>query len=337
MSSRVFTRFQAGLENPASHGTAVAADTVLLADPMPINPDRKPRRPEDAIGLRTRSLRSTIDEYLVQDTLRFSHGYFQVLPLLFSCGIKGAVTGAEQTTDQDDYLYDFTPKLDDTNAPDSLTLEVGDNTQAYECEYTMFDRITISGQISQDGGDSPVVIEAGFFARQWTAASFTSALALPSTTLMNAKLARIYLDTSWASVGTTEKTNLLRGFEIEILTGLHHKFTGSGDRYFTIHGEGEFAVMAAFTFERGASSDAIWDLMNSQALSVVRLEIAGPQIGTGDPHSLVIDIGGTWEDVIPISSEDRGNNIDTGMLVSQYDPVAKKLFQLSVTTNVASV
>lgn len=338
MGELALSKIQWGLE--ATRGTPVAADTMLLAAPISIDPDRAPHYPQDVAGLRARTTRSHIYEYLVRNTLSFDAdhpAYFQILPILFSLGLKGSVTPSEQTPSQSDYLWTFTPSLTASNAPQAGTLEVGDDVQAYEAEYMMFERYRIAGQVNQDGGNAPVTIEADFFARQWTATSFTGALSIPSTEIMNAKLAQFYLNTAWADVGTTEKTGLLREFSIEILTGVHPKFHGSSSKTFSTYGEGFIGFMANFVFEGNSDADAIWDTLNSQALQVARLKISGSQIGSGENHSLTIDLGGTWQRVVPMSSQDRGNNLHAAILQDKYDATGAKILQVAVSTNVSAI
>ena len=338
MSSRVFTKQQWGLESV--NGTAVAADTMLLAAPISIDPDRTPQYPEDQAGIRARSTRSKIYSRMARNSLVFDATnplYFQALPILFSMGLKGGVTPVEQNPSEGDYLWDHSPSLTGSNSIDSGTLEAGDDTQAYEAEYVMLERLHIAGEIDQEGGESPVTGDFDWFGRQWTGTTFSGGVAIPSTEIMNAKLARFYLDTTWANVGTTEKTNILRAFDVEILTGVHPKMTGSANQYFGTHGEGFISFMASFTLERGSDSDAIYDALLSQALQVVRLEITGSQIGAGDNHTLTLDFGGTWENVLPIAGEDRANNFDTAMLHDVYDGTGAKILQASCITDVSAI
>jgi hypothetical protein len=323
---RAFTKFQYGKEVKTTHGTAVPATKMLLADPMAIKTDRKPEFVEDAIGVRAGSYRSRIDQYHWQDTLKISNGYFQALPMIFSCGLKGDITAAEVTPAQGDYLWTFTPSLTATNTPDSITL--GDDVQAYEVEYLMFNRIKISGKIPQGAEAAAVAIEAEGFGRQLTDTTFTGGLSLPSVENMNAKLARFSLDTTWAGVGVTEKTGILRGFEAEILTGAHPKF-------FDTHGEDVIAAMLTLDLEAGAVADLFWDAMRAGSLAVARLKILGAQIGTGTTHSLVIDVGGRWEDVTPQNEYDKGNAIHKAILHGMYDPTGAKICQVTVTTNLS--
>lgn len=331
---RTFIKFQYGKEG--TRGTAVAATGVMLADPAPVKADRKPRFPEEALGVRAASMRSIIDQYLVADSMKFSNGYFQVLPALFGCGIKGGITPTEVSGGQGDYRWDFYPSMTAANAPDSLTLERGDDTQAVECEFSMFDRYKISGVIPQGAEGAPVMIEAGYFARQDTPTTFTGALSLPTVESINAKVARLYLDTTWAGVGGTEKTGLLRGFDIELLTNVHPKFHGGADKFFDTYAEGMLAAMVTLTIEGNADADAIWDAFRAQSLAVMRLSISGAQIGTGTNHKLVIDVSGKWEDVTPISSIENGNNLHQAVLHGLYDPTGAKIYQVQVVTNKAT-
>lgn len=334
MGSRFFSKVQFGKES--TRGTAVAADTLLLGRVPAVNSDRAPVFPREDVGVNAAAVRSVIHQYLYSNTLSSEHGYFQLLPVLFGCGLKGGVTATETNVGQGDYAWAFTPSLTAANSPDSLTIEMGDDVQAFEAEYAMFERIRISGQVAQGMDASPVTVEADFFARQLTPTSFTGAISLPTAEPINAKLARFYLDTSWSGVGGTEKTNILRSFDIEILTGVHPKFSGSGYKYFNTHGEGLIEVTANFTFEGNSDADAIFDLHQANTLSVARLKISGGTIGSGAAHSLSIDIGGKWESVSPLASEDRNDNLHSAVLRGHYDATGAKLLQVNVVTDVSA-
>ncbi len=220
-----------------------------------------------------------------------------------------------------------------SNAQNSITLERGDNGFEVETEYVMFDDLKIGGEISQEGGDSSVTLEAAYFGRQNSVTAFTPGLSIPALTPINAILAKLFIDSTWAGVGVTELTSTLRAFDIEIITGLHPKFHGSGNLYFDTHGEGPMSVMAAFTFEGNTNAANIYTAMNSQALQVCRLLIEGPQIGTGEKHMLQIDFSGTWEEVIPLASESNGNNLWTATLHGFYDVTGAKLLDVQVITD----
>lgn len=339
MANKFFSKIQFGKES--TRGTAVAADTLVMGAQMSaLSKDRNPQTVPEDIGIRMAGIRKAVDQYLVTDTLSIQRGYFQILPMLFGCALKGGVTPSEVTPAQADYLWDFTPSLASgvSNAPDSVTMEKGDDTQAYEAEYGMFGRIKLSGQVAQGAELASVGIEAEFFARRWTATTFTGSIAIPTVNDLNAKLSRAYLDSAWAGVGGTELAGLLRGFELDIVTGLKPAFSGSGDKFFTGYKEGLIGAMLTLDLERGATTDAQWDafMTDIQTLKVMQLKLSGPQIGTGAYHTAIFNVGGQYAEVIPMSSEDRGNHIDRIILDGLYDGTGAKGLEVKITTNVAA-
>jgi hypothetical protein len=337
-ATRAFSKFQYGKEDINTHGTAVAATKILAgATIQGVPTDIKPQFIEDALGVRAASARSNVYEKIVEDTLTMPSAYFQALPFVFSCGLKGAVTAGEVTANQADYLWAFTPSMTATNTPDSITLEMGDDTQAYEVEHVMFKTIKISGDIAQDGGDSPVQVEVEYFGRQVTATTFTNSLALPTMTTMNAKLARLYKDAAWAGKGTTEITSTLRGFELEIMTGLHPKFFGSADKFFTTFGESIIGAMLTLTLEGNSSADAIWDDFKAETAAAYALKINGPVIGTGGPHNLTVCVWGKPESVIPLNEESSGNNLHAVVVHGMYGTTGAQILSVDVTTSTNTI
>ncbi len=337
MGERALSKLQFGIE--ATAGTAVAADTLLAgAEILPVNPDRSPSFPEDNLGVRARSSRVRLDQYLYQNSIRIPQSYFQALPPILSCALKGGITPAEQTGGQGDYLWAFTPSMTASNSLDSMTLEAGDDVQAYEIEYVMYERIRLAGVIAQAGEEGAVALEADYFGRQVTPTTFTGSISVPSMTDIIAKLSRIYVDTTWAGRGTTEKSSLLRAWELEILTGVHPKFFGSGNRFFDAHGEGFIAAMCALTYEGNATADAEFDSFRAGTKQAVRVEIdSGVQIGSGENHKLTIDLWGAYENVIPLSDEDRGNNLHTAMFHGLYDPTGAQELDVQVITDLSAI
>lgn len=337
MGERTLSKVQFGKET--THGTVVAADTLLAgAEITPVNPDRVPSFPEDSLGVRARSSRVRLDQYLYENTLSIPQAYYQVLPAILSLGIKGGITPTEQTASQNDQLWAHTPSMTASNAQDSITLEVGDDDQAYEIEYVLAEAIRLKGEIAQAGEEAPVAVEIDYFGRQVTPTTFTGSISVPTMNDIVAKLSRIYIDTTWAGKGTTEKTSLLRGWELEILTGVHPKFLGSADRFFTTHGEGPFEVMLTLTYEGNATADAEFDKYQLGTKQAVRVEIdSGVQIGTGVNHKLTMDVWGAYENVIPLNEEDRGNNIHAALFHGLYDPTGSQMFDVQEITNVASI
>jgi hypothetical protein len=318
MGERSLSKYQWGIET--TRGTAVAATRVAGAEVKPVPADRVWEFVRLANGRRAGAQAKRNDQYLVKDTLTFPQAYFQLWPMIGQCSLDGTITPAEQTPSQADYLWDIVPSMTAANDPDTFTLELGDDVQAYEIEYCMIDRIKYSFAIGSGGEAVPVALEVGYFGRQVTPTTFTGALALPTgLELMNGKLARLYLDTTWAGIGGTEQTSLLRGAEVEIMIGNHPKPLGSANKYFTTHGEGDIDVLVTLDLEGNASADAIFDLYQAGTERALRLDINGGQIAAGVNHRHRLDVYGAFELVQPLSNNIGGNNIHRAIFHGKED------------------
>jgi hypothetical protein len=329
MGERAFTKVQYGKE--VTRGTAVVA-TKIWPGTISVPVDRQPVFPEIATGRRARAQAGVINQLLVDGyTLTAENCPYQALPFIFSMGLKGGVTASETTPSQADYLWDFTPSLTAANAPNGFTVEYGDETQAYEMEYSLARSIKIAGKMGDNAG---VSVEAECFARQITATTFTGALTLPALEFMVANLTKVWIDSTWATLGTTQKTGLLQDFSIEILTGLHPKFLGEAHKYFDVHGEGFIDAMATFTLEGAAAADAIFDDFQAGTKRAIRLQTIGSTIGTGTTYALTINMFGQWESVVPISSEKNGNNLHAAVFhILDDNQATPHSLGVTVTTN----
>jgi hypothetical protein len=263
-------------------------------------------------------------------TLAIENGYFQALPMLFSIFLKGGVTPTETTGGQGDYLWTFTPSLTASNAHDSISLQSGDDQQAFGLEYLLARKLKISGKFGQD---QAVAIEAEAFAKQVSPITFTAAIAPFVATPMIANMTQIFLDPSWATKGTTKKSNLFRDFDIELTNGLHSKFNGD-NLAMTGHGEGFLEVITTLTFENNADAITIWNNFRAQTSQALRIKIPGAQIGTGTNNDLAIDQWGNWEEVRPMDSEDEGDNLCVGVFHSILTPDAANMLAVVLTAAV---
>ena len=335
MGERALSIVQYGLENPAAHGGAVAATRMALKVVEPIKPDRVPSFPEEDFGARAKSVRSWIGQHMVSDTLTFEEAYYEMLPFIFSCGLKGAIVPVANGVAWD---WTFNPLMKAINAPDSFTLEKADDVVNYECSYGMFERINIKGTVNQGGEVSAVTVTGDFFAQEWDIAAPTALVPI-TTWPINAKLAILEIDPTWAGRGTTPMTHTLRAFDIDILTGLHPKMLGSAVKTFDIHAEGIIHVTSAFTFEGNALASTEYGHFLTQTDRVYELTITNPASPVASV--LKIDTFGRWKEVIPFADNDRGNNLFTLVHESMLDPLdyaaTPDMHEVFVTTSIGAV
>jgi hypothetical protein len=302
MGERVFTMVQYGVEG--TKGTAVPA-TAKWPGTVKVPTDRKPKFPRYATGRRSGAITSRIDQYLVDGmTLSMDEGVYEYLPVLFNMLMVGATTAGTGK-------WQYKPTLTTAGVYDTTTIEFGDDTEQYEVEYCMCRRVRNSGRT---GADEPVKVEAELFGRQITVTSFTAAQTLKATlTPMIANMATFSIDTTWAGLGGTAKTGLLREWDIEILNGLHPKFFANGTMTFGGYGEGDLAVLATFVYEGNADADAEYDAFAAQTSRAMRLLIGDATNG------LQIDMFGRYEEIIPLASESDGNNLHTAVFHGMDD------------------
>jgi len=335
-ASEFFTIVQYGKET--TKGTAVAAARIRAGVAPRITTDSKVELIPEQLNVRMKFRRAHVYERLYQNTLSTPHAGFQQLVLPFLTGVKGNVTPTEQTPSQGDYLWTFTPNLTaaaGSNTPDSFTLQLGDDEQAWRAPYCMTPRISLKGSVSQDGGAAPVSLEQEIFGRFIEENAFTGALSLENSTPINSKLAQLWVNSAWASVGTTEVSDALVDFGLEIITGVHPVFRGATTNYFNAHREGEMDLTLALTID-SVLRDELLSSQQAGELQVLRLKLNGPQIGTGVNHSLIVDASGVWEDVTPRDSSDRGDNLAVLAFHCHYDMTGAKGFTILLSTNQAT-
>lgn len=328
-----FIKNQYGKENPAAHGTGVAA-TRIWPGTIKVPPDRKPDHPTELTGSRIQNRRTVIKQILVDGmTMTMDAAQFQALLMVFAMGLKGNVTGVAANTA--DYASVFTPSWSASNALDSFSVETGDNIQAFEIDYVMAKRIVISGKL---GDDSFVKVEVECFGESMDPVTFTASLTPENGEFMLTNLTKIWIDGTWANLGTTQKTGLLREFSVEILTGLHPKFLANGVKTFTHHGEGSPELAMTLTFETDTVSDGLFDGYQAGTEYAIRLMIEGGPCAVGeDNHSLTIDAFGAFDQIVPLDGDENGNNLTTGIFTATGDREAtENKFGVTVVTDRAA-
>lgn len=334
MGSEMFRKVSFGKET--NRGTAVAADTMWLGSAT-IPKDREPVHPTDALGLRARSARTEILQLVADPVTLAMDGdtgaYFQGLPILFGCTVKGGVTASETTGGQGDYAWDFSPSLTAAAAPDTMTLEVGDNDQNYEIEYLMGKSITIDWAFGENGF---VNVSGEFFGRQVSKSTATAGLTRPTITGINANTGKFYVNASWATLGNTQKT-ILRSGNLQIATGNHPKSLGGGNRCFDSHGEGYLDVTGQLVLEGGADAVALYDAFQAGTPQAFRFIWTGPQIGTGAVHTLRVDVFAAIDEMIPLSGFADGNTLYSLTFSGVTDNLATPhMLGVNVITNVSA-
>jgi len=344
MGQKVLHQLQYGLESTAAHGDAMAADTMLLGEVTLPDADREVIIPGFGTGERIPGqLLSAFVRRILAEGVTFATPadrgglYYQLLPLMFSCCIVGNQTPSAVTSGQLDYLWTFDTPLTGTETLESFTLEAGDDSRAYEIAYCMVPELEIAGNC--DSGE--VTLSAKLFGDQITLSSFTGDFSAPAATYVIGKLARVYVDSTWAALGTGELELALVDWSLTISGGAHPKLRGSASRVLDSHGQGELDIRLNLGLERGVAdveTEEDYFLSTTVTKRFVRLEIdSGIAIGSGTNHKLTFDLAGAWVGWQSFGRDQEGNTLDVATLRVGKDNTSGKAFTAKVVTNVASI
>jgi len=210
--------------------------------------------------------------------------------------IRGNVTPTQPDAENEpnSYLWTFEPAYTTANTPDqadgvdTFTVEYGDDTQAYETEYCFATRWTIEGRPNE-----AVQFRLEMVGRQRMDTTFTGSLSAQSVQILPFNKAKFYLDSSWANLGNTQKTGLLRAFSFEFDTGLRPFYTSDGDLYFARVTEVKKAPTLTLTYAWGSDADTERTAFENRTTRFARLTLYGSteqDSGQGNPPYVEIDM-----------------------------------------------
>ena len=191
------------------------------------------------------------------------------------------------------YLFTITPALTTANTPDiangidTFTIEYGDNTQAYETECCFSTRLQISGAPNE-----VCKFTCDITGRQRTETTFTGALSVQSVQRFPFNKAAVYIDASGGTIGTTQKTNLLRAFQWTLETKFKAFYASDGELYFSSVVEDKKKPVLTLTYKRGTDSETERDKYDDRSTRLLRLKLnAQTEIDSGqsNPPYLILD------------------------------------------------
>jgi hypothetical protein len=224
-------------------------------------------------------------------------------------GVRGAVTPTASATAN---TWDHTAlsQGSNTNAPDSFTFDVGDDTQNYRVEYCMAKTI----KLSASRGDV-MQAEIEVFGRQPTKVAKATPAANPAPIVMMPgdqfllKTAGNYANL--ASSSNTTQTNMLMDWAVTIDTGLRPRHYMDGTLYFAQHVETDISYDLDLTVESQATViSQFYDRWLSQTMDFIRLQWTGGIIaGASLNYKFSLDMSVLYAKVEPIAGEEDGANL----------------------------
>ncbi len=215
----------------ATKGTAVAATSKIAIEEMAFEPLDEVHRPRLVKGL---AVRSPGNEFaLFRGTRWTARGYAEYEQL--QNWLEMSVVGSVTPTGTGPYVWTYTrnPAADPALRAYTLERRVTDLTNHIDNEwaYALATGITLSAGI-----DEAVRLEAEGLARRIQASTLTAAQALPTIEEPPIALTKIYIDSTWAGLGTTQIVAQALDWSVKFSTGVSVFRTVDGrvDQDFTV-------------------------------------------------------------------------------------------------------
>jgi len=312
--TQVFTYANFGKE--ATRGTPVAPTRQFYAEGtgvLDFNYGLNFHERENA-GVRTRIRRATQQKEDVALKVRTVSGVgFDDLVIPFS-QLKGGQTGTGAGADK---TWGFAPSMTAANNPEAYSVDVGDETQNWRCQYCMASRFTIAAGL----GDVTSLQMEMFAQRAIKTAkaspAINNAIKIPGD-LWTIKFATTMAGLTGASV----QLNFLIDWSLMVDTGLVFRHYMDGNLYGAQHVETDIAATLDMTVESTALAvSEFYDKAVAQTLDFIRLRATGPALG-GSAYQATVDLPVLYEEPVPIGAQDDGVNLYKVKAHLTYDPTS---------------
>jgi hypothetical protein len=233
------------------------------------------------------------------------------LVLPFSMGLQGGRTGVGGAADK---TWTFTQPSTGNGSYESLTADIGDDTQNWICDYLMPTKWGITtnfGELTHFNADC--------FAQQAVKGA-ASTPAEVNPILIPADLWTVKFAGTFAGLaGASVQTNFLRTWSFEYDTGIKNRFYMDGNTFMGQHVETDLTGTLKMEVESTALAVSEFvDKWRAGTIDYVRLKATGPTLG-GTNYSLQLDMPVYWDEPKPLASGDDGVNIYTTSARQAFD------------------
>lgn len=312
-----YTLFQMGKETTA--GTAVAATKIWYPDGTgAVNIDPMQSQFRGNRGTKTHLVGAIQKGVGVSIPFRSNPdmgiGYDELVYLLNQAGGGTAGTGASA-----DKTWTWAPSQTAADTTLTYTIEVGDDNQFWEFEYSFAPSFTLSA-----ARDGMTEAEVNWVARQPTKTTKTSLTAPAVPQRIPGLLWKPRFATSQAGLaGASDQSNFLLDWQAEIQTGWVPRFYQDGNNYFgqmvqaaelkanlTMHVESTALAVSEF-YDK-------WNPGGAPTVDFIQLKALGPTLG-GSNYSATLQFAVIYTQVNPIASEQDGVNIYEIQAETVYD------------------
>jgi len=322
MSLEAFRRIQIAKE--ATRGTILPA-TLKLIGTLTMTPEIDWHRPVDERNSLAEFRRSIATGQRAALSYEGAATYEQLIHFL-GMAIEGVTT---PTTPGGGILsrdWSYQPALTGRHNQNAYTFEYGDETQEFESAFCMIDNLELGLALND-----VLTVRADMFGYFPAKSSFTGALSDPSVIEVVANHAKLYIDGTWATLGTTEKASLLTGATWRLATGLIPIKYADGSLDFSAFMEQRRHLEVDMDLAMGADGVTEYDAAVAGTDRAIRIELVGAIIESAITYNVILDTFGRYEQVPEIFGVRDGENILALTLLSHEETVTNNDFEVIVT------
>lgn len=337
---KALRRLQFGRESTA--GSAVAATTVWRGEGV-LEDTRLVNFPVEDIGIIPATTRSYQPLYGGQIALSPTPATFEQFPHLLEMGIA-TVTPTSDSTGSG-WLYSYTPPVttpmyltpSTSSAPiKSYTIEGGDNEEAERMEFSFVQDITLDFKAGE-----AVMMSATVLGRQVSLNAFTSSTAatVPTVSEILTSKGKFYVDSTTATIGTTQITNEILSGSLKITTGVKGIPTADGSLFFSFVKGVRPEIVLTLTFEHSTFAIAEKVFWRAGTPRQYRMLFEGPALtgaGVYTYKTLRVDMAGTYEKFSALEDDDGDDTITVTMRAG-YNSTAALFANLLVVNELSSI
>lgn len=330
-------RIQWGKE--VTPGTAVAETTRWRGAGNMLDDQRKVEEIEEMMGIIEGADRTAIVQLLGMLQLAETPATAEQFQYLLTMALGGPVAGAADGAGSD---LIYTTNIPTTGQPTAApyTVVAGDNFETERMEYTVCTKLSLKGAMGQTARMSGTLMgrQVSYYVTGFAAA------AIPAVSELPVQQGKVYLDAIGGTYGTTQVSDLLIGFQVDIETRWIPVFTMTGNLYYSYPSYAGHKITGSLSFLHntgaGGAAAAQKALFRSQTPQLLRLDLIGQAVASpGTAYSnnhIIVDLPIKYLNPGPLA-DDQGNDKVDLKFRSRYNTTAGNAGKFVVVNELAAL